>query len=186
MKRLPSWLTQASLIRRQAFAARVRQSQTSKAALARHLHGFKSAGILPPPCSPGPGGTLWPGLDIHQDQLKHVHILAAATLGQPRQENVIVQSLLQAALQNFESSETGHFGFDRGSAILRKTTGVLKTPITPADFAALCRQLDLGGQYKQHVESFLLPVHQGRPSPVYNQLFEQHERDELQCRRRSP
>lgn len=180
MKRLPSWLTQASLIRRQAFAARVRQSQTSKAALARHLHGFKSAGDFAAPLlSRALEERYGPGLDIHQDQLKHVHILAAATLGQPRQENVIVQSLLQAALQNFESSETGHFGFDRGSAILRKTTGVLKTPITPADFAALCRQLDLGGQYKQHVESFLLPVHQGRPSPVYNQLFEQHERDEL-------
>ncbi|WP_191486621.1 dermonecrotic toxin domain-containing protein [Pseudomonas sp. FEN] len=180
IKRLPSWLTHASLERRQVFAHCLRQSQTSKTALAQHLRGFKSVkDFAAPLLTRALDERYGPGLDIHNDQLKHVHILAAATLGQPRQERVIVQNLLQAALQNFESSETGPFGFDRGSAILRASTDDLKKPITPADFAALCRQLDLGGQYKQHVERFLLPTDQGRPSPIYRMLFEQQERDEL-------
>ncbi|NWB94017.1 dermonecrotic toxin domain-containing protein [Pseudomonas agarici] len=172
ISRLPSWLTQASLEQRREFAARVRLSQTSKTALARLLTGFKSVKAFAAPLlSRALDERYGPGLDIHYDRLKHVHILAAATLGQPRQETVIVQSLLQVALQNFAISETGQFGFDRGSAILRKTGGLLKRPITPPDFAALCRRLDLGGQYQKHLERHL--------GPLFDTLFEQHERDEL-------
>jgi len=180
LKQLPSWLTQTSPERRLAFATRLRQSQISRAALARHLSGFKSAkDFAAPLLSRALDEHYGPGLDIHHDQLRHVHILAAATLGEPRQENAIVQSLLQAALQNFESNETGPFGFDRGSAIQRKSTAVLKKPITPPDFAAVCRRLDLGGQYKRHIEHFLLPTERNRPSPHFKILFEQQERDEL-------
>ncbi|NWD48588.1 dermonecrotic toxin domain-containing protein [Pseudomonas gingeri] len=180
LKQLPPWLTQAPLERRRAFATRLKQSQISKSALKQYLQGFKSVkDFAAPLLSRALDDHYGPGLDIHQDQLRHVHILAAATLGAPRQENTLVQSLLQAALQNFESSETGPFGFDRGSAILRKNTAPLNKPITPTDFAAVCRRLDLGGQYKQHVEHFLLPTGRGRPSPLYNVLFEQQARDEL-------
>ncbi|WP_040069481.1 dermonecrotic toxin domain-containing protein [Pseudomonas batumici] len=180
LKRLPSWLTQAPLERRLAFATRLRQSQMSKAALARHLHGFKSVkDFAAPLLSQALDDHYGPGLDIHHDQLRHVHILAAATLGEPRRENIVLQSLLQAALQNFESSETGAFGFDHGSAILRKSTALLKKPITPPDFATVCRRLDLGGQYKRHVEHFFLRTERNRPSPLFKTLFEQQERDEL-------
>ncbi|WP_338523465.1 DUF6543 domain-containing protein [Pseudomonas batumici] len=180
LKRLPSWLTQAPLEWRLAFATRLRQSQISKAALARHLHGFKSVkDFAAPLLSQALDDHYGPGLDIHHDQLRHVHILAAATLGEPRRENIVLQSLLQAALQNFESSETGAFGFDHGSAILRKSTAVLKKPITPPDFATVCRRLDLGGQYKRHVEHFFLRTERNRPSPLFKTLFEQQERDEL-------
>ncbi|WP_256347339.1 dermonecrotic toxin domain-containing protein [Pseudomonas gingeri] len=182
LKQLPSWLTQASLERRQVFATRLKQSQTSKTALAGYLAGFKSIkDFAAPLLSKALDDHYGPGLDIHHDQLKHVHILAAATLGTPRQESSVVQSLLQAALQNFESSETGPFGFDYGSAILRKSTADLKRPITPANFAAVCRQLDLGGQYKQHVEHFLLRTWRSRSYPYdpYSVLFEQQVRDDL-------
>ncbi|MGY2285969.1 dermonecrotic toxin domain-containing protein [Pseudomonas gingeri] len=180
LKQLPTWLAQAPLARRRAFATRLKQSQSSKALLGRYLQGFKSVkDFAAPLLSRALDEHYGPGLDIHHDQLRHVHILAAATLGAPRQESTLVQSLLQAALQNFESSETGRFGFDSGSAILRKSTAMLKKPITPADFAAVCRQLDLGGQYKQHVEHFLLPTQHGRPLPLFKALFEQQQRDEL-------
>src|SRR5450830_1192238 len=180
LKRLPSWLTQASLERRLAFATRLKRSQISKAALARHLHGFKSArDFAAPLLTQALNDHYGPGLDIHHDQLRHVHILAAATLGEPRRENIVLQSLLQAALQNFESSETGAFGFDHGSAILRKSTAALKKPITPPDFATVSRRLDLGGQYKRHIEHFFLRTERNRPSPIYKTLFEQQQRDEL-------
>ncbi|KPA92010.1 C-terminal E3 ligase, LRR-interacting [Pseudomonas asplenii] len=176
---LPTWLSGASLERRQAFAACLKRSQASKAALAKHLDGFKSVREFAAPLlARALLKHYGPGLDVHQDRLKHVHILAAATLGSPRQEQIVNQSLLQAALQNFESSETGHFGFDRGSAILRTSSLPLKHAITPPDFASLARQLDLGGQYQKHIEGFLLSAEPGQRAG-YRQLFERQQRDEL-------
>uniref|UniRef100_UPI00036B6174 dermonecrotic toxin domain-containing protein n=1 Tax=Pseudomonas asplenii TaxID=53407 RepID=UPI00036B6174 len=157
----------------------LKRGQASRTALARHLDGFKSVSeFAAPRLAQALRDHYGPGLDVHQDRLRHVHILAAATLGSPRQENIVVQSLLQAALQNFERGETGPFGFDRGSAILRKTTLPLRHAITPRDFASLARQLDLGGQYKQHIEGYLLSSETGQPGR-YRQLFEQQQRDEL-------
>lgn len=179
LSRLPPWLSGASLAQRQGFARAVKRSQNSTAALGRHMQGFKSVSDFAAPLlDQALQAHYGPGLDVKQDQLRHVHILAAATAGSPRQESVLTQSLLQAALQNFESGETGYFGFDRGSAILRQSSKVLKKPITAPDFAALCRQLDLGGQYRKHIEGFLLSAKPGQPAP-YRVLFEQQQRDEL-------
>ncbi|QXI25866.1 dermonecrotic toxin domain-containing protein [Pseudomonas vanderleydeniana] len=176
---LPPWLGTASLARRQAFATILKRSQASKAALARHLEGFKSVrDFAAPRLAQALLERYGSGLDVHRDRLRHVHILAAATLGSPRQESIVTQSLLQAALQNFESGETGHFGFDRGSAILRTTSVPLRQAISPADFASLARRLDLGGQYQKHIEGFLLSAAPGQPSR-YRPLFEQQQRDEL-------
>lgn len=172
---LPPWLSGASLPRRQAFADRLKRSQASSIALAKHLDGFKSVSDFATPLlAQALEQRYGPGLDVQRDRLRHVHILAAATLGSPRQERILTQSLLQAALQNFEIGETGHFGFDRGSAILRTTTTPLRQPITPPDFASLSRQLDLGGQYKTHLEGYLLD-----PAGTYRTLFEQQQLDEL-------
>ncbi len=107
LKQLPAWLTQASLARRQAFATRLKQSQTSKRALAHHLEGFQSVeDFAAPLLSRALDQHYGPGLDILRDQLRHVHILAAATLGEPRRENIIVQSLLQEAAKPATSVST--------------------------------------------------------------------------------
>jgi Leucine-rich repeat (LRR) protein len=80
------------------------------------------------------------------------------------------QTLLHAALQNFESWETtpGAMDWSGGTkaAIYDRypvsVVTVTGTPlaITPHDFAALCRELDLGGQYQKKIKAFLYP-----PSP---------------------
>lgn len=77
------------------------------------------------------------------------------------------QTLLHAALQNFESWETVAGGMDQDerhkSAIYAHypvsgiaVTGTLLA-IAPQAFAALCRELDLGGRYQKKITAFVNP-----------------------------
>ncbi|PTR22385.1 NEL-type E3 ubiquitin ligase domain-containing protein [Pseudomonas sp. GV085] len=70
-------------------------------------------------------------------------------------------TLLEAALHNFEEDETRDDAFRSGSAVLRKDfRGDLheNKVITPQKFAALCRRVDIGGQYQTHIKSLLTPA----------------------------
>ncbi|MCF5028238.1 NEL domain-containing protein [Pseudomonas syringae] len=73
------------------------------------------------------------------------------------------QSLLKAALQNFEAWETTPGAMDASTGIKaqvfssfeiigQQITGT-SLPISPTGFAALCRELDLGGQYQAHIQA---------------------------------
>lgn len=89
------------------------------------------------------------------------------------------QTLLQAALQNFEELEAGPGYFQPGSALLPvdglqlqlvEGTGTKGTvprfryeyrgvlAIKPEPFAELCHGLDLGGKYQAHLDSVFKPV----------------------------
>ena len=69
-------------------------------------------------------------------------------------------SLLDAALHNFASSETAGHGSDYISK--PDDRGVfdvlpIKNAMPISAFQKLCRELDIGAQYKKHLESYLLP-----------------------------
>ncbi|VVM90993.1 hypothetical protein PS645_02777 [Pseudomonas fluorescens] len=69
-------------------------------------------------------------------------------------------SLLAAALHNFEDAETRAGAFREGSGILRKDLQGRPQRIdtlTPEKFASLCRTLDIGGQYQNHIKALLQP-----------------------------
>jgi hypothetical protein len=69
-------------------------------------------------------------------------------------------TLLEAALHNFEESESTEGAFRNSSGIYRKDSRgslSLEPAITLPAFAALCRSLDIGGQYQRHIKSVLLP-----------------------------
>ena len=69
-------------------------------------------------------------------------------------------TLLEAALHNFEESEAVEGAFRDSSGIYRKDNRgslSLEPAIALPDFAALCRSLDIGGQYQRHIKSVLLP-----------------------------
>lgn len=78
------------------------------------------------------------------------------------------QTLLHAALQNFESWEAAPGGMDldaRQKAALYDRYPVeglaltgTQLSIAPEAFATLCRELDLGGEYQKKVSAFLNPV----------------------------
>jgi len=100
------------------------------------------------------------------------------------------QTLLHAALQNFESWETEPAGMDldkrQKAAIYDRypLDGLEMTAtelaISPPAFAALCRELDLGGQYQKKVDAFLNPPSRPESAPdaaTYNRrgLFKRVE-----------
>ncbi|HEF4761829.1 TPA: hypothetical protein SAN82_004287 [Pseudomonas putida] len=69
-------------------------------------------------------------------------------------------SLLAAALHNFEESETRDGAFRSESGVFRHDSNGQSRQIkviTPARFAAVCRRLDIGGQYQTHIKAKLLP-----------------------------
>ena len=66
------------------------------------------------------------------------------------------QTLLEAALQNFEASEAVEGGMDAGTAIYNVTpNGEQPSTISAIAFAKFCRRLDLGGKYLAHIFSIL-------------------------------
>jgi len=181
VSRLPDWLKAAPFETRNSYADNLRRHQASKADLSAYLQGLQNPeAFAAPRLQRALDKEFGTGLDVFQDQLRHVHILAAETPSTPYQQRLTQQTLLQAALQNFEESETTYFGFDRGSQILRRSQGVLLKAFTPRAFARLCRDLDLGGKYKEHIESFLLRQRaSGQRDDEYRRLFMAHAISEL-------
>lgn len=78
-----------------------------------------------------------------------------------RTVRVANQTLLRAALQNFEAWEAEPGGMQharlKSSIYIEDATTLHGTPvdIEPEAFAALCRTLDLGGQYQKLIDSVL-------------------------------
>ena len=72
-------------------------------------------------------------------------------------------SLLDAALHNFEASETADDAYEPHSTFITRPTASghfetlpgVGTRISVADFTRLCRELDLGGQYSAYLERYL-------------------------------
>ena len=68
-------------------------------------------------------------------------------------------SLLQAAMQNFQQSQTQATGFASGSTIYT-LSGNQQLPhagLTPEKFADICRELNLGLQYQLHLDQVFSP-----------------------------
>ncbi len=91
---------------------------------------------------------VWPGL------------LTPESLELNLVESITHQSLLQAALQNFELSETIEGGFDAGSCTYEVVGSqqFKQEALKPEEFAQICRDLDLGMQYQWHLNRVFDPV----------------------------
>lgn len=74
------------------------------------------------------------------------------------------RSLLEAAVRNFTAEQTKADGQPRGNRLTSARQGRIKPP-SATEFAALCRELDLGSAYQQHLDQVLNgPVTDGRPT----------------------
>lgn len=114
------------------------------------------------------------GLDVDRDHFRHV-TFADSLLPLPSklvERNFTVQSLLQAALQNFHQEEVDavtadsviFHGTPNLATLAAKTSYPHPLKIAPAKFMALCRKLDLGGRYQAHIKAVLEPVARAVPS----------------------
>ncbi|MGC1333097.1 dermonecrotic toxin domain-containing protein [Pseudomonas sp.] len=78
------------------------------------------------------------------------------------------QTLLEAAMGNFEAQEdfapqalilpVGEYRLVLGPVLGYRYDPRAVLPITPQAFAALCRELDMGGQYQAHLQAVLAPA----------------------------
>ncbi|WP_413398540.1 NEL-type E3 ubiquitin ligase domain-containing protein [Pseudomonas sp. 1P02AnB] len=98
-------------------------------------------------------------LDVRTAQLDLVALLpqASASLGiaQTYRRHTSRQSLLAAALHNFDPSETQAAAFSSGTCIVDAAHRPIA--LAPERFAQLCRTLDIGGQYQRRIKTVLTP-----------------------------
>ncbi|MBA1377547.1 dermonecrotic toxin domain-containing protein [Pseudomonas brassicacearum] len=92
------------------------------------------------------------------------------------------QTLLEAALQNFEASETVAGGMEEGTGLYNLAeTGRILTAVPPSRFAAACRQLDAGSQYLKHINEVLEPTPQTGATRTAAQVLDAFRRHERNC-----
>jgi hypothetical protein len=99
-------------------------------------------------------------LDVSTTSLR-LYVPAPLGIGIDTQASRLRQSsLLEAALHNFELSETLEGAFRDGSGIfIKDTEGELQRHECSVEkFTTLCRKLDIGAQYQQHIKSLLKPA----------------------------
>ena len=93
------------------------------------------------------------------------------------------QTLLQAALHNFEYSQAQEGGIAFGSHLWERSSAPGEPSprvidIEPSQFADLCRRLDIGARYQAHLKSILDPNDTAQKSALEYQ-FTQHEKHAL-------
>lgn len=161
-----TWFSSASQEARQALLDAQKCSRGSARALATALKDFQGLGAFAEPLLKAKlKDDLGVDLDVNTTELVEIHyeseLLGTMLRLKPRK-----QSLVQAAMQNFaEGAEflPGSALAVQGAFTLEMTPGPVgayprfeyryssKLDIDPKRFAALCHELDLGGQYQAHL-----------------------------------
>lgn len=173
---LPQWLISAEAKLRDAYFASSRLSLDSSAVAMAIAQGFQSPEAFCRPLLQAALDQKFGSLRLNVDghELIRMQPLADGYL-QPRH-----QTLLQAAMQNFEPDEALPGGIEPHSLILpigklrTRTEGAGNTrwvhdkadevALAPEAFAALARGLDLGGQYQRHFREVFQPLSTVLPS----------------------
>ncbi|MDB6144730.1 MAG: hypothetical protein JWP80_3774 [Pseudomonas sp.] len=106
------------------------------------------------------------GLEVSKDTLFHGVSRDEHSLGL-RSTSL---TLLEAALHNFERKEARNGGFTSNSAILKGSSDMVEGTlhpknIKPEQFAELCRHLNLGRKYQDHLDSVLEPASKPGDAP---------------------
>ncbi|WP_166363057.1 NEL-type E3 ubiquitin ligase domain-containing protein [Pseudomonas akapageensis] len=150
---LPDWLRNASSAQRQQLRAAILRSQRSKAEVRKTLAGWQGLKAFAEPLlSNALQREFGQSPDLEHTNFVHLFRRSRAGTSSPGPVLKVLQSsLLQAALQNFASGET----FAAGTG-LRQGDGLLG--IDAQAFARVCRELDLGRRYQQHLTTIFEPV----------------------------
>ena len=100
----------------------------------------------------------WPGVfDVKKDHLElpgeecGCEPTRSSASGKPATAPA-TRTLLEAAMQNFTEEEAGDDGFPEGSVVRVGSTPEGIAGLSPATFAAFCRDLNLGQRYQQHFQ----------------------------------
>ncbi|MGY2261716.1 NEL-type E3 ubiquitin ligase domain-containing protein [Pseudomonas sp. SDO55104_S430] len=159
-KSLPDWLAKADLGVIRALKADLAQSHLTFARASQALARLKPLDEF---CKEELTRTLkskWKrDVDVERDTLQIVEKEFTGTgllpLGYDGKITTTSHSLLHAAMVNFTEANAKPNGFLEESAIRIDNKAQTDPEIKPAKFAALCRELDLGGSYQRHINEIL-------------------------------
>lgn len=169
---LPSWYVYTTDELRQRLHRDMLRSHHIRARLDQALSGMQTlTAFARPLLSDALEQAFGPGLDVDRDHFFHVRFAGGGLPlpGKLVDRSSSVQSLLEAALQNFHEEELDSATADSviffGKPDLANFAAGTSYPhplnITPAKFMALCRTLDLGGKYQAHLNDVLEPAAAG-------------------------
>jgi len=120
-------------------------------------------------------------LDVRQTCLR-IYIPLTATFGIVTAQRVKTLTLLQAALNNFEKDEAKDGFFDDASRFIThpNAQGHFERYVTPLKieaFARLCRELDLGKKYQEHLTRHLRPTETVARNVLRSSFTSRHKDD---------
>ncbi|WP_297832352.1 NEL-type E3 ubiquitin ligase domain-containing protein [Pseudomonas sp.] len=148
---LSSAFTQSSLQERQDYCTALLASRWAKEALKKLFKPLKGlAEFAEPLLREALDAKFGPGLDVRKDRLFYVALERATRAGTQL-------TLLESALHNFERKESVAGFLRTSAAILDSNDKVHPKAIKPEAFIDLCRHLNLGRKYQDHLESVLEP-----------------------------
>lgn len=163
---LPQWFVQATPAMRNALRQDMTRAQAAREDLNQVIQHIQDLPAFARPLlTQALDAEFGPGLDVDRDHFFHARLQRDGLTGRAAPQGSSTRSLLAAALQNFEAAEVGETDRESTSAIVRGTPEALTAAgsvhplnVRPGRFIELCRRLDLGGQYQQHLRHVLHPV----------------------------
>lgn len=176
---IPRWYSDAPDAQREALKEIQALNNLSLTALNTYLNQISSVEAFAKPLLTTALFTRF-GIECDVDN----NIISQTTLNYFTQEvtSTTTQTLLQAALHNFEDSQATPGGIPKGSHLWsHKSQGYDTSPprlidIPPVEFARLCRELDIGGQYQTHLTTLFNPADNTAKNLLIH-TFERHERN---------
>ncbi|MFJ2331505.1 dermonecrotic toxin domain-containing protein [Pseudomonas helleri] len=187
-QQIPAWFKDASVLMRDTLRKSMLEWHATQIEIAKVFADIKPIEQFAEPLLKGAlVANGWTTINPKTHGFKQVRLLSNAVLFISNQQTRLIDSLakfllpesliptslevnlvsstsqhdlLQAALQNFESAETVKGGFDPGTAIygVRNSAFVDLPEYEPEKFARICRELNLGKKYQDHLDSVFTPV----------------------------
>ena len=182
---LPEWVKQAPLAIRTALRSSLLKSNQSRHDLSGLMAEVQSPLAFSKPLFEQAlqhtfRGALDDKKHLFVRDLKNSHLLGLIKT----HVAFSVHPLLEAAMQNFQSSEAENGGLESGTGLFTNTSPARKPlTISATRFAGMCRELNLGAQYQHHLEEILTPLpasQTARTRDQVKQVFAQKEQDDFE------
>ena len=148
---LPKAFSSASAEDQDAYRRALRVSKHARTNLKERLKPLKGLSEFARPLlRQALDNRFGPGFEPETDTLFHPTLMPSGATGFATR-----LTLLEAALHNFERTESVSGGFLRSASINKGTAGPHPKNIRPELFADLCRHLNIGNKYQDHLNDVL-------------------------------
>lgn len=159
---IPAWYAAATQAQKDQLQTYVDASLKSRAEFEKTMHKVQDADTFGQPLLEAALKSAGYEVDVHQVWVR-LYVPIEESFGVKTGHRVKTLSLMQAALNNFEAEEAQAGFFDNVSGFItapdaRGHFERYTTTLNIETFARLCRDLDLGQQYQDHLAAYLRPL----------------------------